>query len=325
MNCKICLGPISSGRDYHPSCKAELFGPDCPHTRIAEHRAELIQGMPKHTHGFSISGMQPKAQLRVEDGCLKLVERQGMLILKPSPESYPGVAENEHLTLQLMRAVGMDVPPCGLLQLDDGHLVFVTRRYDRTAEANKLHQEDAMQAMGIANEHSDSKYDGASYLEVLQRSEALGGRVLVSGLLERLVLSYLVGNDDHHLKNISFIHDEQTRLAPAYDVLNTTLHMARGSAMALRFFPVDHEPQNEPGYFQNMGNGYYSGGDFVELGKAAGLPGKGIPRRITRLVSQVERKAPKLIERSYLDTESRQKYQQLIAERARFLRVFDEP
>lgn len=324
MSCKICLGPIKPGRDYHPSCKAELFGRDCTHTRIAEHRADLVQDMPKHTHGFSISGMQPKAQLSVEDGQLTLVERRGSLILKPSPESYPGVAENEHLTLQLMRAIGMDVPPCGLLQLDDGHLVFVIRRYDRTDEGAGLHQEDAMQAMGIANNDSDSKYEGASYLEVLRRGEALGGRVLVSELLERLVFSYLVGNDDHHLKNISFVHGRHTRLAPAYDVLNTTLHMARGSAMALRFFPVDHEPHNEPSYYRNMANGHYSGGDFVELGQAAGLPAKMLRGRITQLVSKLERKAPGLIERSYLDEERRQKYRQLISERARFLSVFDE-
>lgn len=323
MSCKICLGPISSGRDYHPPCRAKLFGQACNDVRLAHHRADLIQHMPKHTKGFSISGMQPKAQLSVEDGKLALVERQGRMILKPSPESYPGVAENEHLTLRLMHAIGMDVPPCGLLALDDGHLVFVIRRYDRTGAGNALHQEDAMQALGIAGDRDEDKYQGGSYLEALRLAERLGGRVLVRDLLDRLIFSYLIGNDDHHLKNISFLYNNGVRIAPAYDVLATSLHTARGPVMGLRFFPQDHQPYNEPTYFRTMANGFYSGGDFVKLGELAGLPGSAVRKRVERIVAKVQRQAPGLVERSYLDAGRQEQYLETIEERSRFLSVFD--
>ncbi|WP_421842241.1 hypothetical protein [Marinobacter algicola] len=67
--------------------------------------------MPKKTHGFSISGVQMKAQLKIEKGELTLVDHGGQFIMKPSPEEYPNGAENEHATLILMGKVSFPVPP----------------------------------------------------------------------------------------------------------------------------------------------------------------------------------------------------------------------
>lgn len=87
-----------------------------------------------------------KAQLAIRENQLKLVDSDGLFIMKPSPEEYPHVAENEHATLLLMGKAGFNVPPCGLVRLNDGHLVFVIRRYDRNPDGQRIHQEDAMQA-----------------------------------------------------------------------------------------------------------------------------------------------------------------------------------
>jgi serine/threonine-protein kinase HipA len=51
-------------------------------------------------------------------------------------------------------------------------------------------------------------------------------------LLERTLFSFLVGNEDMHLKNFSLItRDQKVELAPAYDLLNTTIALknARGN------------------------------------------------------------------------------------------------
>lgn len=301
-----------------------LFGPGCRSPYLAERRSDLVQQLPRHTKGFSISGMQPKAQLAVRDGRLTLVDHDGTHILKPSPDTYPGVAENEHVTLKLMEAIGMDVPPCGLIALEDGELVFVIRRYDRTPDGPPIHQEDAMQALGLSNDTGASKYDSASYLDALLLAGRLGGRVLIRDLLDRLVFSYLVGNDDHHLKNISFVYDQRgVRLAPAYDVLASALHTGSNDAMALRFFPSDHEPHNEPGYFREMANGFYSGGDFVELAQEAGLPGRLARKRVEVITEKVNQKASGLIERSFLSDKLKKAYQAMIDQRTHFLEVLD--
>ncbi|WP_165857221.1 HipA domain-containing protein [Marinobacter sp. JSM 1782161] len=271
--------------------------------------------MPRKTQGFSISGVQIKAQLKVCDGRLALVDHDGELILKPSPEAFEYVAENEHLTMTLMRQVGFDVPPCGLITLQDGHRVFVIRRYDRTS-GGKRHQEDAMQALGIHNATSGSKYDSASYADVLALTKARCGSAVAARLLDRLVFSYLVGNDDHHLKNISFILERPVTLAPAYDTLASSLYNQGGQVMALRFFP-----DREPAYFAEMGNGHYSGSDFVELAKSAGLAEKAAKSRIERLALQTEKRAPDLIRSSYLPDEMKGRYQTLVSERLGFIRV----
>ncbi|ROU01477.1 type II toxin-antitoxin system HipA family toxin [Marinobacter sp. R17] len=271
--------------------------------------------MPRMTQGFSISGVQIKAQLKVVNEKLELVDHDGDLILKPSPESFEYVAENEHLTLTLMRQVGFEVPPCGLITLQDSHRVFVIRRYDRTADG-KRHQEDAMQALGIRNDASDSKYDAASYSEVLTLTQERCGTAVAARLLDRLAFSYLVGNDDHHLKNISFVLGQPIVLAPAYDVLAASLYNQGCRAMALKFFP-----DREPTYHAEMGNGHYSGSDFVELASSASLGEKAAASRIRRLAGRVEKAAPDLIRSSYLPDEMKARYQALVSERLLFIGV----
>lgn len=135
-------------------------------------------------------------------------------------------------------------------------------------------------------------------------------------LLDRLAFSYLVGNDDHHLKNISFVLGQPIVLAPAYDVLAASLYNQGGRAMALKFFP-----DREPTYHAEMGNGRYSGSDFVELASSAGLGEKAAASRIRRLAGRVEKAAPALIRSSYLPDEMKARHQALVSERLQFIGV----
>jgi len=60
-----------------------------------------------------------------------------------------------------------------------------------------------------------------------------------------------VGNDDHHLKNISFLYDPVFKLTPCYDVLASSLcSSAMDSPMALPML-TNGEPEN----YRTMGNG----------------------------------------------------------------------
>ena len=48
-------------------------------------------------------------------------------------------------------------------------------------------------------------------------------------LLKRVLFSFLIGNEDMHLKNFSLIvRGGKTTLSPAYDLLNTTLLLGSG-------------------------------------------------------------------------------------------------
>lgn len=302
---------------YHSKCLKDLFGTDKIDFTLSESRRNLVMEMPKQTHGFSISGVQMKCQLAIENGKLELVDSRGQFIMKPSPEEYPNVAENEHATLKLMAQIGFEVPPCGLIRLEDGHLVFVIRRYDRNFfDGTKYHQEDAMQALGIANLDSGLKYTAASYEEVLALVKKHGGDAVAASLFDRLVFSYLVGNDDHHLKNISFLHEPSFRLAPCYDVLGSSLYSSKAdSPMALAMLKGGDEPK----YYAEMGNGFYSGSDFVEMGARAGLRASALRGRLSRLVKSVGLQASGIIQRSFMPEEAKSAYEELVNQRIKFM------
>lgn len=322
MNCLICLKslPENARTPYHGACLEQLFGTRKVNLALAEGRKDLVIAIPRKTRGFSISGVQMKAQLAIEAGKLKLVDSNGQFIMKPSPEEYPCVAENEHATLTLMRKIGFPVPPCGLIRLKDGHLVFVIRRYDRDmASGARIHQEDAMQALGISNADSQHKYTAASYHEVIELVIKHGGMAVAMELLERLVFSYLVGNDDHHLKNISFFLEPVFKLTPCYDVLASSLYSSKAeNPMALKVLK-----DGEPEYYRTMGNGYYAGSDFVELGVKAGLIGKVVKNRIQGLARKVQKTAPAIIEASFMPEDMKSHYQSLVSERLRFVSLLE--
>ena len=138
----------------------------------------------------------------------------------------------------------MDLEPaaCFLIDVDGAEPLIAVERYDRVMPEHeiadavdglpapfRLHQEDMCQAIGLS---SGLKYEpsAANYLnhmaDVLRRELTLFNE-------DRLMLSYyqlfdyLVGNCDNHLKNWSMLWDKDwriKRLAPLYDVVDTTLY-----------------------------------------------------------------------------------------------------
>ncbi|AMQ90498.1 Protein hipA [Marinobacter excellens LAMA 842] len=321
MNCLTCLQPLPEGHyiQHHSSCLETLFGSSTLNIELAADRRALTQSLPSFASGYSIAGVQMKCHLTINDGGLNLADVGGTFILKPSPERYPFAAENEHASMVLMRNLGFDVPPCSLLSLGDGHKVFVIRRFDRTTDGKKIHQEDAMQALGASNLRSENKYTAASYQVVLELAIKHGGLPSGLELFRRLVFSYLIGNDDHHMKNIAFVK-QPFRLAPVYDVLASSLfsNSPLSSTMALSFLT-----HGEPEYLQQMGNGFYSGGDFVQLAEAAGLDAPVARETILNLVAKIKAEAPKTVQTSLMPPDMKDHYLDLVKRRARFVELLD--
>lgn len=67
-------------------------------------------------------------------------------------------------------------------------------------------------------------------------------KIEVENFFRLVVFNYLFSNGDAHIKNFSLIEDSMTRgrtLSPAYDLLNTEIHVPRESDMALELFEAD--------------------------------------------------------------------------------------
>ena len=172
---------------------------------------------------MSLQGLQLKlsAVLRITEGRFEIVNRGGQYILKPPSLDFPELPENEDLTMRMAASVDIEVPVHGLLRSVDGSLTYFIKRFDRKGR-ERLPVEDFAQLSG---ESRETKYDSSmeKVAGVIEQFCTFPAIERVK-LLERALFSFLVGNEDMHLKNFSLItRNQKVELAPAYDFLNTTI------------------------------------------------------------------------------------------------------
>jgi serine/threonine-protein kinase HipA len=221
--CPITYDPLSEGAIYSPAGLRLLhrgLGKLAPLEFTAEQqRQEAISRVGK----MSIQGVQLKlsAVLRIKEGRFEVVDRGGRYILKPPSLDFPELPENEDLTMRMAAAAGIEVPVHGLIRSVDGSLTYFIKRFDREGRA-RLALEDFAQLSGASRE---TKYDSSmeKVAAVIDQFCTFPAIERVK-LFERTLFSFLVGNEDMHLKNFSLISQAQkVELAPAYDFLNTTI------------------------------------------------------------------------------------------------------
>jgi serine/threonine-protein kinase HipA len=94
--------------------------------------------------------------------------------------------------------------------------------------------------------------------------------------------NYLISNGDAHLKNFSLIQSDSGdyRLAPAYDLISTIIHVPGETDMALDLFDGDHNTS----YYQTFGHHGYP--DFMEFANQIGLIPKRAKRIMTAMIGQ---------------------------------------
>jgi len=180
---------------------------------------------------MSISGVQPKLSMSRQGSRLVPVTAGGQFILKPQTERFPLLPQNESLCMNIAGLLEIETPPHGLFELRDGSPAYLVRRFDRTPDGKKLRCEDFAQILG-----EDDKYTG-SMERIGKRIRELSG---VPGLdvqlfFERVLLNFLLGNGDAHLKNFSMLEsaDGGLRLSPAYDIVCSKAVIPRESDCAL--------------------------------------------------------------------------------------------
>jgi len=269
----------------------------------------------KDLTGFCLAGVQAKFGLSIqsqeEKKTLALSNQNSTYIVKPCPPGYPNLASNEHVSQEIMRLLGFNVPPCGVLKFSDGASAYFIKRYDRFPEG-KLHQEDMLAAHDIHNTNENIKYQG-NYEAVGLTLKTIGGTQLAAELIERVMCAYLIGNGDYHLKNISVIYpDHGINLSPIYDFVNTHLYGDTDNLCLSLFI-------NEPSI--DTFDDYYclKRKDFILLSVQVGVPEETIINFIGDKIVNNRDKIFALIENSELDEEQKIKYKALVRERAGYL------
>ena len=221
--CPISFQPLEDDADYSAAglrmLDRNLRALDRLELTATQQRLEAIQRVGK----MSVQGLQPKlsAVLRVRKGRFEIVDCGGRFILKPPSLDFAQLPENEDVTMRMARAVGIEVPTHGLLRAIDDSLTYFIRRFDRQGRG-RLPVEDFAQLSGADR---DTKYD-SSMEKVAAVVDAFCTFPAIERvkLFERTLFSFLIGNEDMHLKNFSLITREgKTEMSPAYDLLNTTI------------------------------------------------------------------------------------------------------
>ena len=129
------------------------------------------------------------------------------------PKGYGRIEYAYHL---MAVDAGIEMTDCYLME-ENGRAHFMSRRFDRTDDGQKLH----MQSLCALGHHDFNVPGGTSYEQALLMCDQLG---LAEGASEqlflRMVFNVLACNRDDHAKQISFLMDKtgQWSLSPAYDM-----------------------------------------------------------------------------------------------------------
>jgi serine/threonine-protein kinase HipA len=129
------------------------------------------------------------------------------------PKGYGAI---EYAYSLMAKSAGISMSECRLLE-ENGRRHFMTRRFDRLEQGEKLH----MQSL-CALAHFDFNQAGAySYEQALLTIRRIGLPVAaVEEQFRRMVFNVVARNQDDHVKNIAFLMNKQGEwsLAPAFDV-----------------------------------------------------------------------------------------------------------
>lgn len=318
IDIKVCPSTLAEGYDsYSPSARKVLFDgkmvvpylrEPSPSTDSAEAK-EVFQNIGR----ISLSGVQPKFSVIIgEDLHLRYAPKgvQGTFILKPRPNAYHILnkdycAANEHLTMQIASQVySIETAANGLCFFENDEVAYITRRFDIHA-TGKYQQEDFAVLLGYTKAHggSDYKYCNASYEECAEviRCHVKAAAIDILRFFRLVIFNFISLNDDAHLKNFSLIEREgEYRLSPAYDLINTSLHLIQPRIFAL-----------DKGLFKegmSISDTHQIGRtDFEEFGKRIGLPEKVVKREIDRF-SKENPLLKNLINQSFLSDDLKKQY-----------------
>jgi serine/threonine-protein kinase HipA len=229
--CILCGKKVEGQDDYHRACLKKLFSvPYWPGIGLT--LREVSIEAQKMAGKLSVSGVQPKLSMRLNLATreLEVVTKGGEHILKPQIATFPNIPQNENLCMNIALNLGITVPPHSLVRLKDGSWAYIVKRFDRI-EGRKLHQEDFYQILGERDKYSGSLERIGNRLREISEIPGLD----VQLFFERILLFFVIGNGDAHLKNFSIIYDEngRIRLSPAYDIVSSKLVIPEEEDLAL--------------------------------------------------------------------------------------------
>jgi serine/threonine-protein kinase HipA len=310
--CNGCLKEDIDG--FCSACESKLFDRSKVPCQLDFNWNDIQDRILGQPAGFSISGVQPKGFIGRNKNNLLAPNRnvESMFIIKPFLDSrralYTDSPANEHLTMTMAAQLfNLPTAKCGFVRFANGEPAYLTKRFDRDKEGNKLRQEDFVSVLNATpgvNDHGLYKYNSFTY-------EDVGVRLNPADqirFIRILVYNFLTGNGDVHLKNLSLLEsaDGDMLLSPSYDLMNTKLHINDASIAMNLFKEMERTKQNF------LTSAYkYKIGDFLELGRRIGVQDR-LLLTIEKEFQTAKEKILLFVDRSFLSDEGKLKYKEVI-------------
>lgn len=315
---KYCPSTLVEGYStYSTTCQRRVFQgkkvshilPYSPPQTNEEDAAKFIENRKR----ISISGVQEKLSLLLDKNKLRLTYEgeQGTYILKPFPRDIRNIDQvpaNEHLTMQIARQVyGLQTAENALIFFKNGEPAYITKRFDVKGDGLKWGKEDFATLAEKTEENAGANFKyNYSY-------EAMAGlikrfvsayRVEMEKLYSLIVFNFLFSNGDAHLKNFSLLETPNGDyvLSPAYDLLNTKIHVDDSDfALDDGLFSDDFQSEEKK---KSMHVGLE---DFLELAKRFGINEKRRNKILTPFL-QTQPMVQELTKRSFLNDKTKRAY-----------------
>lgn len=303
MEKKYCLrcGKEIEGGLWHKRCIKGFFNSEeLPEIDLNIDKLEKV-AINQISDRKGVAGIQEKLSLHLDLSNKKrprltILGFPSGYILKPQSSTYKRLPEFEHTAMLLAESCSIPVVKHGLIYINNTEIAYITKRIDRNNN-EKIHMEDFCQASGNV---TANKYR-SSYEECMD----LINRYSVNPLLDKitffkcLYFCYVIGNSDCHLKNFSFIMDENGKLSlsPFYDLLPTKV-----------ILPSDHE---DLGMLINGKKNNLKRRDFVSLAKKNDIS----DLTIDKIIKQIDNSYDDicyLIDISLLDQNSKTVWKKMI-------------
>ena len=328
---EVCPSTLRPGFSaYSPQAVKELFDGVVvsPFIDIDFENERDQQLAMENMNNLSISGAQEKFSAIIDDGKIRLAHKgeQATYILKPAPfnlslSTRKQIPANEHLTMQIASQVyGIRTASNGLCFSSSGQPVYITKRFDVVNGVKESSQEDFATVLQMTEEGSDSnfKYYG-NYAQIADaiRQFVPAWMPQMEQFFRMVVFDYLFANEDAHMKNFSLINRSgEYFLAPAYDLINTCIHIQSGSDLGL-MDGLSPDREKSDAY---DGTGHLCRLDFERFAERIGLPKKRAAS-VLDMFMEIPQETYALIDHSFLNDKMKRIYKRVIEERkTRFIR-----
>ena len=302
MKCLYCYKSINKEGEFHTACSQQIFGSPIPPTipYSFSEMSDLAKNVVERS--VTVPGVQPKLSMGIIEEAQQNSNKRltvvgalgGDYIFKPPSTDFEEMPVNEHVTMRIAEAFGINVVLSTLIRLKSGELSYITKRIDRTNDGKKVHMLDMFQITEAFDKYKSSMEKVGNAL----------GKYSANPLLDKLFLfemtlfSFLVGNNDMHLKNFSMIlSNDKWVLAPAYDLLNVTI-----------ILPEDKE---ELSLTLDGKKRKLTRSSFEKFGQKLGLNERQVDGIFNRFLKN-RSKANHLIKRSFLSVEMQNRYLNLM-------------